>query len=107
MLQLKELFKNSDKALLAATEAAEKERGRSAKEVYEIANRCYESDDFKRYRNAHEYSEKLHIAAVLNYSNPDPIQYAFVIQRYIVKINEMRFLRNEIETDLRRKAKQA
>jgi hypothetical protein len=104
-MTLSDMFRNPSKEMLDAQVKADEERQRSAKEVYALAEKCYGSEEFTRYRKMQEYTERLYIEAMLEYSNPDPIQYAFVMQKYAGRVLEMRNLKSVIEKDLR-KAKQ-
>lgn len=102
MFQLRELFRNPSKELIEKQKAQDEERARAAKEVYAIARKCYDNDDFKRYLKALEYAEALYLESLLNYSNPDPVQYAFVMQGFQIKIREMKTLKDSLEVDLRK-----
>ena len=64
-----------------------------------LARECLQDDKFKRYKDiALRHQEKL-IAALVDYTNPDPIQYAFEVREMLCILGYSKLLLKDIEKE--------
>ena len=72
----------------------------------ENAKKCLNNPIFKKYREDAEKSKGLLLKSLLSYTDPDPIKYAFGVQKLIDRIDKLTWLLDSVERDANRKLKE-
>lgn len=80
-----------------------KEAYQNAKIALKGAQRCIDNPLFKKYQDDYLRAEESLIGALLAYSEPDPLKYAFNVSRMIERLRDLRVLLVDVRRDASRK----
>lgn len=79
------------------------ERENVQKQAEALAIKCLNSPDFVKYRERYETLEVVTIDRLIDYNNPDPMQYAFNVRRMLDQLRQLRLLLRGVQNDNRKK----
>jgi len=82
-------------------EKTQQEKENLLKEAQELANKCLHNKDFVKYKAKYTLLEHATIDALIDYIEPDPMQYAFNVRRTVDELRQLRLLLRGVEADSR------
>jgi len=87
----------------AKIEHLRKERERAREEAEEMAQSCLSDPKFIKYKKKYEVLERTTIDCLINYTESDPIRFAFNTRRMLDEIRQLRLLLRTVEKDAKKK----
>lgn len=98
-------FRKQTPEIKEAIAAKIKAREDLRKEVEIQGNKCLNSKLFVNYRDKYVRLERLTTDLMIEYNNPDPIEYAFNMRRMADELRQLRLLVNNVNSDNRSRKK--
>ena len=86
----------------AKAEKLKQEQEKARREAEDLANQCLTDEKFVKYRNRYILLEKLTVDRLIEYNDPDPIQFAFNVRRTIDELRQLRLLITSVERDAKK-----